>query len=575
MRTGLATLVLVHLTACTGEMAIVDMTRDGPPGRPADPVDPDAPPPWSLTIDTSGMDPFLPATATTAPVRGRVTASEGLGRLEIAGTPATTTGDGTFSADVPIAAGLNLITIDAFDLGTPEHQRHGHRAVIASDLRLEGDVNPAAAAISVTDGMLAEMIAPLSPEVARIDVASEIMGRGVLSSDDRCTTYPDRASHGTPTIALSRGAAGELLLQITIPNLVVDFHGQCRLLFSSTDITGRMSTSVVIQTALTAPPSTTCVTGLEHAPSVVDLRDFDMDVRGGSGLSGLIVSLAAELREGDSAEEMKRQFAAQADMLIGERLGGLDVFGEPQMLTMFDTPITLDLCLTGLAPEAGELRARVGAAVSGPGTGESRGAPQIAGELPPAMPGALTLDANLVGQLVYSAWRAGALDQSGVEEIDLDLLTLLAPRLRGRYPAGTRATVSIDATLPPIVRAAAVDAGGDLVLELGDLYLEISVGSDLLFRIGTVLKLTLELTPEMGALRPTVSNVEAQAYLLAEPVADVDDASIESVIQMRIAESASALLGDATLSLPSFGGEMRARDVVADPGGRYVHILLE
>jgi hypothetical protein len=513
------------------------------------------------------------------PVRGRVTASEGIGRLEIGGMRAMTTPDGMFAGAVPVMPGMNLVTIDAYDTAEEPHHRKGHRTLLVADLLPEGELNPAAAAVSVSDGMLAGMVAPLAAEVAGLDIAGEIMARRTLSDDDSCTTYPDSARHGMPTLALARSPAGELVLQITIPSLHINFHGTCNVLFNTTNITGTMDTTIVISSVLSAPAAVDgCVTSFDHAPPSVDLRDFDMNVMGGSGLFGsLLVSLGAEMREGDSADMMKAQIAAQAEPMIAERLMGLEVFGEPQMLTMFDTPISLDLCLTALGPEAGDLRARVGAAVTGPGTEMARGAPQVPGEIPAGMPGALTLDANLVAQLVYAAWRAGGIDTENAQMIGLDLLALLAPGLEGRYPRGTMATVSLDATMPPLVRAAPIVEGapGDLILEIGDLYLEIRAEGDLLFRIGTVLKLTLELVPEMGALRPMVAAVEAEAFLLAEPVAEIDDAALETVVQGQIGDQAAALLGGATLMLPSFGGPLVARDVVPDPGGRYVHILLE
>src|SRR5690349_6418597 len=144
MRNGLPTTFLFLCLAaagCTGEYGTMAMTRgEGPPGGPTRPTDPDAPPPWTLTVDTSGMDPYLPLAATTGPVRGRVMASDGIGRMMIGGTTATATADGMFAADVPVMPGLNLVTIDAFDRATPEHQRKAHRTLIVSDLLLEGDL---------------------------------------------------------------------------------------------------------------------------------------------------------------------------------------------------------------------------------------------------------------------------------------------------------------------------------------------------------------------------------------------------------------------------------------------------
>src|SRR5688500_2305982 len=103
MVSGLATLLSLvlglALTGCVGEYGTMEPDGRPGPGGPARPTDPDGPgtaePAWSLEIDTRETSPYLPVDARSGPIRGRVTASEGIGRLEIGGMRATTTPDGT------------------------------------------------------------------------------------------------------------------------------------------------------------------------------------------------------------------------------------------------------------------------------------------------------------------------------------------------------------------------------------------------------------------------------------------------------------------------------------------------
>lgn len=531
--------------------------------------------PWSLSVDTSATDAYAPAHATSWNVSGRVTASHGIGPLTVAGSTVPVASDGSFAREVPITPGVTLVPIEATDAATPAHSRQAHRSILAAEYLPEGHINPTAAALTLTNDILASLAAPLASRVAGLSIAEAIGSRPTLT-DGTCTTYPDDARHGTPTLELVVSDVGELWLVVTVPNLYVQFHGSCSALFFSTDIYGEMATDVVMRSRLTAPAGDVCISGFDHEPPVVELAGFDLDVTGsGSLFESLLVSMLGEMREGDTADAMAEEFAAQADALLGSELMGLSVFDSTQTMSLFDTPIDVHLCLTGIVTEGGTLRAQVGATASGPGGPvDAPGAPMVFGGLPASAPSTLLLDANLVGQLLFSAWRAGALEREEVERVDVATLALVVPELRNRYPAGTMATIGVEGRLPPFVTAAA-PADGDLFLEIGELYLLVAVDGELLFRIGAQVRMTLELVPEGGELRPEVVDVDADVWVAEEPVLDADDGALAAAVELQIGEAASALLGDATVALPDLGGAVLPTAVAASPDGRYVEISLE
>lgn len=552
--------------------------RGGPPAsRPPD--DPDLPTAWALEVDTRETPSYFAPDVGLARLSGTVVASEGLSRLVVAGVEVPVVG-GRFAADVAAAPGLVHVPIEASD--DARHTRRADRSLLVATFLEEGDLDPRAASLALTNEIVEPMAAPLQARVATIDIASEIRARPTLT-DDSCVTRPTGAHHGTPRLRTFVDATGQLVLEITIPSLEVSFVGRCDTFLTSTDVTGRMRTHVVLRTVLSAPPGEECVAGLAHSPAQIDLVDFDLDVRGGSGLFGLLVSLAGEMREGDTAEALRAQFAAEADALLDAELGMVRVFDESATREFFGVPVDLALCLTGLVTEDGALRAIVGSRATGPGGRDAPGAPMVDGALPAMVPGALTLDANLVAQLVYSAWRAGALAQPDVLEVPMSMLSLVAPRLRTMFPADTTVSVDLEGELPPLVRAASLDgdaggdgSGGDLALEIGDLFLVLRVGETVLFRVGNVLRFTLELVPEAGgALRPEVVSVESETWVAEEPVADAIDAALAGAISAQIGDAAAALLGGAAIELPAIGGApLVASDVTPDPAGRYVHVLL-
>src|SRR5262249_11538568 len=165
-------------------------------------------------------------------------------------------------------------------------------------------------------------------------------------------------------------------------------------------------------------------------------------------------------------------------------------------------------------------------------------------------------------------------NNDNVQQVDVSLLALLAPGLSGRYPDGTMATVGIHADLPPVVHAAQPGMG-DMTLELGDLMIDLNVGSELLFRLGANLKITMELAPMGSQLVPMVTSVEASSHLLEAPIADIPDDVIENVINGKIKDAAPMLVEGGPISLPSIGSiTLTPRDVVADPGGRYLRLSL-
>jgi hypothetical protein len=558
---------------------------DPPPDRPPPDDDPPPPPaedPWSIDVDMSGLDRFVTGGAETWPVGGRATASEGLSGVEVNGAPATVMPDGSFTADVPVEPGLSLVPIVARDGATPAHARKAHRSLISASFQPEGALNPQAVAVGVTQTMVDAMAAPLATEIAGLDLAREILSRETLSADDTCTTWPTGARHGAPVLRLVIDEDGALWLNIRVPGLRIDFNGVCSILFGMSDVTGQIATDVEIWSQVSGPASDGCVMGLAHTEPYVELPGFDMSVTG-SGAAGWLITLFSGGREADARAQMAVEFAAQADTMIGERLAGLSLFDRSETLTLFGQEVTVDLCLTELAPMGGTLRARLGARVrgtAGEGGHAAPGAPILPGALPDGGADSLWLDSQLIAQLVFSAWRAGGLDRDGLggeEPIMVGILTALVPAIRGRFPAETPIDITTSAELPPVVRAAPVAEGatGDMVIEIGDMMIDLSAAGEPLFRLGATLRLTLELTPTAdGALQPMVLDTEAEAHLLEEPIGDAPDEVLESVVADRIPETAGGLLDGAAIALPDVGGAITPMDVTADPGGRYLRIRL-
>ncbi|MBI2895683.1 MAG: hypothetical protein HYY06_19150 [Deltaproteobacteria bacterium] len=566
-------LLAAQLAACTATFGPGGPEEESGVGWGDGDGDPDADK-YSLELDTSATDPFIEGFPPTAPVRGMARASEGLARVEVAQSAVPTDADGSFVTEVPVAAGLQLVPIQAFD--ADGHVRNGHRALLSARFLPEGEVNPGAAAITVTNEILAALAGDQLDEVANLDLSDEIMQQGAISQQG-CDMQVLGANHGRPSLTLTV-EAGQLVVTFVVPDLFVTFTGTCDMFLATVNFDGDMSTDVVVRTTLSAPPSETCLESFEHSYPAVTLPDFDLNIQSDDGgLMGLLVPLVGEIMTGSVSDQMAQQIAAQADGLIDEqaRQLGQAGLGEGQTMTFNDVEMDVGFCLTGLESTGGVLRARLGLSVSGDGGLDAPGAPVVDGDLGPVAPSSLWLDASLISQMMFSLWRGGGLAGESTGDVTTGLLGLLVPELADMYPSDTPVTVGIDGLLPPLVRAADPGSEGDLVIEIGDLLIDLSVDSQLLFRMSALLKLTLDLQVQDGALTPVIVDSEATVTVLDEPIADVDDAFLQAAVAAQIGDQAQSLLGDGGFALPDMGGiALSVQDAVAEPGGRYVRMTL-
>ena len=531
-------------------------------------------PAWSIDVDMSGLDRFVPVGTTTWSVGGIATASEGIASVEVAGAPVEVDAGGAFRADVAVNAGLTVVPIVARD--TKDHQRQAHRSLLSARWLPEGDANPDGAAMILTDEILASMGEGFAGEAADVDVAAEIMARDVLSQDSQCVTWPVYAEQGTVAVELVRDG-GDLWLNIQIPGLYVYFEGQCQGLLSIIPIAGEMGGTIDLWTLLDpeAPAGgEACLSSFAHSTPEVLVGGWYFDVWGTGGpLQNWIIQLFSGSKSEEARAQIADEMRTRADELLTEKLADITVFDRTSALEMFGRPIDLHLCVSALESAGGQLIARVAATAQGGGSRAAPGAPQLDGAPPAPGAGELLLDGNLVAQLLFSAWRDGGLARPDVQEVELSLIGLLVPELRELFPDAEVVNVSIDGELPPLVRAA---PGGDadLQVEIGDLMLDLSIEGTSIFRFAVHLTLDLDLVPQEGALVPTVLATTSEVFLIDEAL-DGPDAALEDAVGLQIGDAASSLLGGASLSLPELPGLGAPADVTADAGGRFLRVRLE
>lgn len=552
-------LIALTLLGCGGNAGGVDGVEPDPKG-------------WTIDVDMSATDRFVdPADSTTWQIAGSVVATEGLANVDVAGMPATLDRD-TFSATSPVMPGLTRVSVLVTD--EAGHQRKGDRTLLAARFLPDGSHNPHAASLVLDDAILASMGEGLAAEAGNVDVAGEIMARDVLSQDDRCVTWPVAASQGAVTVVLVEDR-GDLWLRLRIPNLYVYFEGSCQGALSTIPIAGEMGGAIDVWTQLSSGATSegACLTSFTHTQPEVLVNNWGFDVWGlGGPLQNWIVTMFAGEKSGEARAQIASEVGTRANTILAEKLANISVFDRSSETMLLGQPVALHLCLSALEKIGGTLVGRVAASTTGGGEKVAPGAPQIDGPVVNVGANELLLDANLVGQLLFSSWKAGGLTRTA-PDADISILQVLVPELYDNFTT-SMAQVKIDAELPPLVTATP-DGPGDLKIEIGDLMVDLELEGKRVFRFGVVLTLALDLTPVDGKLVPMVVGSSAQVSLLDERF-DGPDAAIEIAIAAKIGGVAAELIGpDSAIALPDLPGLGAPKTVTVDPGGRFLRVGLE
>ena len=586
----MSTLCLCVLLGCTGAIMSEEVTPRGPgPGEPPGGGPP--PPPGTmpgepyLAIDVAETDPYVPMATPSGTVRGVVMSSEGVSSLTVGGSLATVNPDSTFTASVPLSEpGLTTVEVVATD--TAEAITTMPVSFMHADFLPDGEMNEAAAIIEVRDGLLDALTGDLLGD-AGLDLTSAFPPGTPLIEGDICNLYSGEVHHGTPTLSLGATEDGNLRATIRVPDLSLNFGGQCNALgqrITVRDSSQADETTIAVDVVLAAAPTAPgeCISGFTLISSQVRIETFDLDLRlsGGSGLGGLLIGAAGEL-VGELAEGfVKGMLEDEAQALVMEEadslLAGLDGIEINETMDFFGAEVGISLCITGLGPEDGRLIAQLGASVMGTPISAPTGAPVYFGE-PPAMDAEtpLLLDTNLVSQLLYAAWSGGALNMEDIGAdlpitVNVGLLRLYAAELAEHYDLDTEIRIDIEAALAPMALAGEGDA--DMMLHLGDLLVKLSTPEGPLFEMNLGVKagLSLVATPEGALGIEVVEDVtEVEAWLTHSEI-ELGNRS-RNALPDFFASTVQGLLGDilagAALDLSSLGVPLTVADARPVEGG--------
>lgn len=594
------TLAALLTVGCTGQLLDRDDRGDGDGGT-------EFPGSWGLSVDTSASDTYLPMDTATATIRGHVTASEGVERVEVGPetSPSRVPVDsgGAFTVPMSVDPGYSLVEVRAYDRNG--NMVRGNHSVLRSTYTPEWERLGDSAVIAADDALLSGLAAGASGVLGMLDLSAFIMPGAPLMESSTCHLYVDNVSHSPPTLGLSTTEDGHLRATARVSDITVGFSGNCNALGQSIQVRpGSEADETTVEISMTLQANETlpgeCVHGFTSADVNLSITSFDLDLRlAGCGLLCLFGEVIGEIAEGAVRGMIEDRFRGMVGGLIDPLLADLTVLDETRTIDFLMTPVDVNLCLTGLDTVDGQLLASLGTRVRGPGgLGlEAPGAAILPTTLPTtAAPGTLLIDPGLVSQILFSVWNGGAFAIPDVSALSggaeglgftIDTLSGVVPQLRalisdGTIMRGAPLVIGVDAQMAPLVRAANAEeaaAGVDMFIELGDLRLSLGTASMTLFEIGTHVSLALTLEPTAeGALAPVLVASESRSttWLIDTAVAELPARNADSLTDLvngLVLTSLAPLLSGAAIELPDLGVPLEVGDVSPTDGG-YLAITL-
>jgi hypothetical protein len=575
----------------------VSLVVSGCASEPADTPLPMPPPDgsaWALRVDTSASDRYLPSDNDTAVIRGDVYSSQGVDRIEIGPSlgAAVLPGEHEFVAPFSVGEGLSLVEMRAFDVDG--HMANGHHAVLRTRYIPESELHPRAIAISLSEPLLASVSSGLLTAADGLELADFLTPGTALIDDADCMLIADRVTQSPTALSLRPTGDGGIAIEMNVRDVAIGFHGTCMgaTVSPESEVDGTAA-RVTVSVYPVAPEPGECLSRFTATETRVEITSFDIDLRlDDCGVLCPFGEVVGELAEDSVRDRLTEQTTGMVELLLADFLSDVTLLDSSSTFDAFDVAVALDLCLTSIDQSGTELVARLGARASGPGGAtDAPGAPQLFAELGPASANRAWLDPALLGQIVFSAWRAGGLTfAGGGDTLTTDLLGIVVPGLQERFdmlgvPRGSAIEVEAGVGMAPLLRAAAAPAGGDVpgeadvLFELGHVRTTLRAAGIDLFTFETHASLALVMTPdETGTqIRATLAPTSVSTtWLVDSAISDLDASAsdllalaVDSELRSRVADLASKFV----IAVPDLGAPIVVTDVAPVEGG-YLELTL-
>ena len=454
--------------------------------------------------------------------------------------------DGTFTATVPVAAGISILETHATDSAGSDVR--DVRAVLAGELGTSDGTKAAPVGARVGAAAFGKLGHAFAQTIKAMDFTALAQTMNPVYDNGGCLG----ATIDITSLTISNAGVAlvpktnALDTAVTLDNVVVKLHANFKVacIGGSTNITVKSSRAHIDGDLGVAVANGKLTTSL--AGAAVTLDNFSIDI---GGVPGAIESLLKGQARTAAENALTRAVRDKVPPMANQALAGLtakplsaNLLGHMTKLTV--APAQVQLLADGLF-FAVETKVLVTGGEGG--MYASAPAPMSASLMHSTGVGVAVAD-DLVNQLFSGLWAAGGIDQT--VQIDGRLAVL------GALLDDDAKSLGISLALPPTVTG----EGADLALSVGDLMISVKDASGAeIQKLALSVKTTLSAQPsQTGALLLQIGQPKLYAQVLAQT--DVVDRPLTAEQVEGIVGGAWGLVGGMagsaleTLQLPSVGG---------------------
>lgn len=412
---------------------------------------PDTPPTLEVTSPARGTL----ADSDVVMVTGHVTDTEGKVKVTVGGQDVAVAKDGTFSASVPVTAGIALIETHAIDKGGNDVR--DVRAVLAGSLAPTDGTKAGQVGARAGVGALKAVGAAVGTAAKAIDYTAAATALNPVYNNTGClgakiditsVTLSDVDVGLTPT-------TGALTTDVAIANLVVKAHVDFKVacIGGSTTVTMRATTTHIHGDLGLRIANAALATSLPDA--TVGFDGFSFDV---GGVPSAVESLVRDNVRDGVARALASTIKSKVPPIADKQLASLIAKPITTSLLGHDTTISITPTKVSITPT--ELFVAVDSKLKVDGGAGGTFVTTDSPLSPSMMSGSqglgVALDDDIVNQLFAGLWAADAFDK----ELSLDTIPAL-----GAVLDDDARSMETHLSLPP---TASTDSG-DLTLALGDM----------------------------------------------------------------------------------------------------------
>ena len=483
--------------------------------------------------------------------------------LTIAGVEVVPSADGSFSADVPAEDGLKTVVTTWMENGKGPEDR---RSVL-----INADADPTVpldevVSVNISTAAFAAIGQLMGTYISGLDPAELLQGQPPSDFTVEEITYSGVSVDLVPT-------DGALEIRFSIRDLSIRLKGKVRVVIRLSVHASMHSNNAVIVARLGVDDDGNGGLAINMQSADVDLQGFSYNIR---HVPGAIESWF-ENKVRKMAEEMMEE--AISGVVIPNLF---DPDSLSQQIDIMDTQVNMDLGVgdVEMTPQ-GMVFDLAGTAAAVDIVHDGEAVRSIAAA-PIADPSGIdvAIASGFINRILHAIWAGGALD------MEVDLASGDAPPTLGflKAPLGQAAAdIPADAPLEVTVRAlsppvAWIDNGADkpIVIQVGNLMLDLGAAGEHLVTISLDLEVRLNLLAENGGFTPEM-DVAVNADVAETPKGPVNEAAIENLIEIMAAALPALIVEDADangadpLPLPMAD----APEMSISATGGFIHLLID